>query len=163
MAIHMYLKLDKIVGDSKQKEFEGQIEVLSWTWGLTQSGSAHHGSGTGTAGVTVGDVSIVKYVDRSTPTLMKYCCAGTFFDEAKLSVLKAGDAGQKTGLTYLALTMKKGLVSSVNSGGVGPHERLIETISLNFKEFTVAYTPQEGGSKGGDVLAGWDIVANKPV
>lgn len=160
MAIHMYLKLDKINGESAQKDYVDQIEVLSWTWGITQSGSAHHGSGTGTAGVTVGDVSIVKYVDRSTPTLMKYCCAGTFFEEAKLSILKAsGD----TPVPYLVLTLKKGLVSSVSSGGVGPHERLIETISLNFKAFTVEYTPQKDGAKSGAIPAGWDIVANKAI
>jgi type VI secretion system secreted protein Hcp len=101
----------------------------------------------------------VKYVDKATPTLIKYCCAGTFFEEAKLSILKAGDKA----MPYLVLSLKKGLVSSVNSGGVGPNERLIETISLNFKAFTVEYTPQKAGSKGGAVPAGWDIVANKPI
>src|SRR5262245_52092840 len=152
MSIHMYLKLDTITGESEKDNYKDQIEILSWTWGLTQSGSAHHGSGTGTSGVSVGDVSLVKFVDKSTPTLIKYCCAGTFFDEAKLTVCKA--SGEGGGLPYLVLTLKKGLISSLNSGGVGPHERLIETVSLNFKAFTIEYTPQKGKGKGGGVPAG---------
>jgi type VI secretion system secreted protein Hcp len=156
----MYLKLDSIKGESSQEGYADQIEVLSWTWGLTQSGSAHHGSGTGTAGVTVGDLSIVKYVDRSTPTLVKYCCGGTFFDSAKLSILKAGTSKPTP---YLELELQKGLVSAVNSGGVGPEERLIETVSFNFKAFKLIYTPQKGGKGEGAIPAGWDIPANKPI
>ena len=159
MAIHMYLKLDSITGEGSAKGFEDQIEVLSWTWGLTQSGSAHHGSGTGTAGVTVGDVSIVKYADRATPTLIKYCCAGTFFDTAKLTVLKAGT----TATPYLTLELMKGLVTAVNSGGVGPEERLVETVSFNFKAFKLGYTPQKDGKPGAVIPAGWDIPKNSPV
>jgi type VI secretion system secreted protein Hcp len=158
MAIHMYLKLDSIKGESSQSKYEDQIEVLSWTWGLTQSGSAHHGSGTGTAGVTVGDVSIVKFVDRSTPTLIKYCCAGTFFDSGKLTVLKAGTEPTP----YFELELLQGLVTSVNSGGVGPEERLIETVSFNFKVFKLGYTPQKKGKGEGVIPAGWDIPKNKP-
>jgi type VI secretion system secreted protein Hcp len=156
MAIHMYLKLDSITGEASAKSYEEQIEVLSWTWALSQSGSAHHGSGTGTAGVTVGDVSIVKYVDRATPTLMKYCCAGTHFDLAKLTVLKAGSSPTP----YLTLELMKGLVTSVNSGGVGPEERLIETVSFNFKAFKIAYVPQKDGKPQAAVPAGWDIPKN---
>ena len=159
MAIHMYLKLDSIKGEASQQKYEDQIEVLSWTWGLTQSGSAHHGSGTGTAGVTVGDVSIVKYVDRATPTLIKYCCAGTFFENAKLTVLKAGTEPTP----YLELELMSGLVTSLNSGGVGPEERLIETVSFNFKAFKIGYTPQQKGKGNAVVPAGWDIPKNKPL
>jgi type VI secretion system secreted protein Hcp len=156
MAIHMYLKLDKITGEASAKGYEDQIEILSWTWGVHQSGSAHHGSGTGTAGVSVGDVSIVKYVDKSTPTLIKYCCAGTFFDLAKLTVLKAGTKP----VPYLSLELVHGLVSSVNSGGIGPEERLIETVTFNFKTFKLGYTPQKDGVAGAVVPAGWDIPGN---
>lgn len=159
MSVHMFLKLDKISGESKKDKYVDQIELLSWTWGLSQSGSAHVGSGTGTAGVSVGDVSIVKYVDRATPPLIKYCCAGTFFEEAVLTVCKAGTST----VPYFKLVLTHGLVSSVNSGGVGPDERLIETVTLNFKAFKIEYTPQAGTGPGAVVPAGWDIAANTPL
>jgi type VI secretion system secreted protein Hcp len=156
MAIHMYLKLDKINGEAKAKGYEDQIEVLSWNWGMTQSGSAHVGSGTGTAGVSVGDLSIVKYVDKSTPTIIKYCCQGTYWDNATLSVLKAG----QDAMVYLQLELQHGLVSSVTGGGVGPEERLIETVSFNFKAFKLNYWPQKDGKKQAPIPAGWDIPSN---
>lgn len=159
MAIHMYLKLDSIQGEATAKGYDNQIEVLSWSWGLTQSGSAHHGSGTGTAGVTVGDVSVVKFVDKSTPNLMKLCCQGTFFKEATLTVCKAGTSP----VPYLTLTLQDGLVSSLNSGGIGPEERLIETVSFNFKIFKVKYKTQKDGQAGPEIPAGWDIPKNQPV
>ena len=159
MAIHMYLKLDSIQGEASADKYKDQIEVLSWTWGLTQSGSSHHGSGTGTAGVTVGDVSIVKFVDKASPNLVKLVCQGTFFKEAVLTVCKAGTEQ----VPYLTLTLQEGLVSSINSGGIGPEERLIETVSFNFKIFKMGYTPQKDGKSGAVVPAGWDIPKNKPV
>lgn len=159
MAIHMYLKLDSYQGEASAEKYKDQIEVLSWTWGLTQSGSAHHGSGTGTAGVTVGDVSIVKFVDKATPNLVKLCCSGLFFKEATLTVCKAGTEP----VPYLQLVLQEGLVSSVNSGGIGPEERLIETVSFNFKIFKLTYTPQKDGKAGAAVPAGWDIPKNKAV
>lgn len=159
MAIHMYLKLDAIQGEASAEKYKDQIEVLSWTWGLTQSGSAHHGSGTGTAGVTVGDVSIVKFVDKATPNLVKLCCQGTFFKEATLTVCKAGTEP----VPYLQLVLQEGLVSSVNSGGIGPEERLIETVSFNFKIFKMNYIPQKDGKAGAAIPAGWDIPKNKAV
>jgi type VI protein secretion system component Hcp len=91
--------------------------------------------------------------------LIKYVCAGTFFDNAKLTVLKAGT----TATPYLTLELQKGLVSSVNSGGVGPEERLIETVSFNFKAFKLGYTPQKDGKPGAVIPAGWDIPKNCPV
>jgi type VI secretion system secreted protein Hcp len=158
MTIHMYLKLDDVKGEATADGFKDQIEILSWTWGLTQAGSAHHGSGTGTAGVTVGDVSLVKYVDKSTPPLIKLCCSGKFWTNALLTVCKAGT----TTTPYLTLELISGIVTSVNSGGVGPEERLIETISLNFKVFKMNYKPQDQGKASGGIPAGWDIPGNKP-
>jgi type VI secretion system secreted protein Hcp len=156
MAVHMFIKIDSINGESVDAKHKDQIEVLSWTWGMTQSGSAHYGSGTGTGKVSVRDLSFTKYVDKSTPVLMKYCCKGQFFDKATLSVMKAGS----TPVEYIKLDLTHGLVSSVTSGGVGDDERLVETITLNFKAFSMQYTPQDKGSAGASVPATWDLSKN---
>jgi type VI secretion system secreted protein Hcp len=152
----MFMKIDDIKGESSDAKHKDAIEVLSWTWGLSQSGSAHHGGGTGTGKVSVRDVSFTKYVDRSTPVLMKYCCKGKFFDQATLYVRKAGDSP----VEYIKLELSHGLISSVTNGGSGHDERLTETISLNFKAFKLEYTPQKGGKAEPVVPAGWDIAKN---
>jgi type VI secretion system secreted protein Hcp len=156
MAVDMFMKIDDIKGESSDAKHKDAIEVLSWTWGLSQSGSAHQGGGTGTGKVSVRDVSFTKYVDRSTPVLMKYCCKGKFFEHATLYVRKAGDSP----VEYIKLEMSHGLISSVTNGGSGHDERLTETISLNFKAFKLEYTPQKDGKAEPVVPAGWDIAKN---
>ena len=47
---HLDLQKGSIKGESMEKGYEGQIQLLSWSWGATQTGSFAHGSGGG-AGV----------------------------------------------------------------------------------------------------------------
>jgi type VI secretion system secreted protein Hcp len=123
---------------------------------MTQPGAAHQGSGTGSSKVNVRDMQITKYVDRATPMLMKYCCKGKFFEKAILYVRKSGD----TSVEYVKLELQKGLISSVNSAGMDDQDRLLETVTLNFKAFRMEYTPQKDGKAGAIVPAGWDISKN---
>ena len=49
MATDYFLKLDGIDGESAQKGHENQIDLLSWTWGESNSGSSSDGGETQTA------------------------------------------------------------------------------------------------------------------
>jgi type VI secretion system secreted protein Hcp len=157
MAVDMFLKIDDIKGESQDGSHKDEMDVLSWHWGMTQSGSSHHGGGSGTAKVSVQDLSIVKYVDSATPNLIKLCCKGKHFDLAQLAVRKAGGEA----LSYFVLKLQKGLISSVVTGDVDKDGRLLETISLNFASFSLEYTPQVGGGAGGGAIpAKWNIAKN---
>jgi type VI secretion system secreted protein Hcp len=70
MAIGIFLKLDGVVGESKDNVHSKKIDVLSWSWGMANSGSAHVGGGAGSGKVNVQDVSHCKYIDSSSPKLM---------------------------------------------------------------------------------------------
>ena len=48
MAVDMFLKLDGIKGESKDSKHSGEIEILAWSWGLSNSGSFGSGGGGGT-------------------------------------------------------------------------------------------------------------------
>lgn len=161
MAVDMFLTIEdgKIKGESKDKKNKDAIDVLSWSWGLSQTGTMHGGGGGGAGKVNVQDLTITKYVDRASPDLMLSMCQGTHYKNAKLTVRKAGGAEP---LPYLVITLEKVLVSSMTSGGSGGDERLVETISLNFAVVKVQYQPQkEDGTKdGGVVEMAWDVAAN---
>jgi Type VI secretion system effector, Hcp len=86
MALDMFLKLNGVTGESKDKIHINEIDALSWTWGMTNSGSAHVGGGAG----SVQDVTLSKFVDSSSPKLMLVCCNGTHYPSAVLTVRKAG-------------------------------------------------------------------------
>ncbi|MFT3858197.1 MAG: type VI secretion system tube protein Hcp [Aquabacterium sp.] len=159
MAVDMFIKIGDIKGESKDGSHGDEIDVLAWSWGLSQSGTAHTGTGSGAGKVNVQDLSLTKWVDSSSTALMMASCKGTHIKEAKLTVRKAGDKP----LEYIKITLTDVIVSSVQTGGSGGEDRLTENVVLNFGKFKVEYTIQakEGGAGATSTVA-WDIPANKP-
>jgi len=162
MAVDMFMKLGDIKGESEDKDKKDWIEVLAWAWGMTQSGTMHTGTGGGTGKVNVQDISITKYVDKSTPDIMKKCCTGKHYDKAELVVRKAGEPP----VEYIKWTLTDVIVTSYNTGGSGGEEQVTENLSLNFRKFRSEYQPQDnttGQKKGGPLPAEYDIAKNELV
>ncbi|RYH09345.1 type VI secretion system tube protein Hcp [Tropicimonas sp. IMCC6043] len=159
MAVDMFLDIEgEIAGESQDHKHKDEIDVLAWSWGVSQSGTFHTGGGGGAGKANFQDISVTKWVDKSSPILMLYCANGDHFDSAKLTVRKAG----KDPLEYLIITMKKVLVTSVSTGGSGGEDRLTENISLNFRDVEVLYTEQKpDGGAGAKPEFKWSIAENK--
>jgi len=158
MAVDMFLKLNGIDGESQDAKHKGEIDVLAWSWGLSQSGTFHTGAGGGSGKANFQDISVTKYVDMASPLLQLYTANGDHFPDATLTVRKAG----KSPLEYIVIKMKKVLVTSVSTGGSGGEDRLTESVSLNFAEVEFAYTEQkEDGSKGSQKFFKWNIPGNE--
>ncbi len=158
MAVDMFIKIEPgISGESQDKTHKGEIDVLAWSWGMANSGSAHVGGGAGAGKVNVQDLSFTKYVDKSSPDLMLACCNGKHFDKATLVVRKAGEQP----LEYIKIEMDEILISSVSTGGSGGEDRLTENVTLNFAKVKVNYEEQTPkGTGGAKPKMGWDIAAN---
>jgi type VI secretion system secreted protein Hcp len=156
MAVDMFLNLgEKIKGeteDKAQKE-KGDIDVLSWSWSMSQSGSLHGGGSSG-GRVSINDIVVTKYVDAATPKIMLACCNGTRIDKALLLVRKSGEKQQKS----IEITMEPVIIKDVNTGGSGGEDRLTESIVLNFGKVKFEYFKQD--KTGATASAGelsWDI------
>jgi type VI secretion system secreted protein Hcp len=158
MAFDTFLKLGDLKGESQVKGFEDQIQVLSWGWGASQSGTTHIGSGGGAGKVNVQDLTFVHYVDSATPSLILACCKGTHFPEATLTMRKAGGDP----LPYLTIKLTDIIITSVSEGGSSAEDLLTETVSLNFAAFEVSYQPQDnkGAKKGGAITIKYNIAQN---
>lgn len=159
MAVDMFLIIDTVKGETTDKEFAKKtaIDVLSWSWGVSNSGTTHMGGGGGSGKANFQDLSITKYVDSSSHALLMGSATGEHFKTASLHVRKAG----KTQLEYITLEMKEVLVTSVTTGGSGGEDRLTETISLNFGEVKFSYKPQKTDGTLGDALPfTYDIAGN---
>ena len=155
----MFPEIDGVKGESKDKTHAKQIDVLSWSWGMSNHGKTHVGSGGGSGKVNVQDVSLTKYVDSSSPNLMLACCNGEHFDSAVLTVRKAGG---KEPVEYVQIKMTEVFITSVSTGGSEGEERLTENVSLNFAKVELDYIPQDDkGRPGTKMPFGWDIAANK--
>jgi type VI secretion system secreted protein Hcp len=157
MAVDMYMKIGDIKGESRDKVHSGAIDVLAWSWGASNSGSAHMGGGAGSGKANFQDISFTKYVDAASSPLLQACAKGTHIPEATLTVRKAGD----TPLEYLTIKMSEVLVSSFSTGGSGGEDRLTENVSLNFAKFIFNYVPQDAkGGKLPAVSTTFDIAQN---
>ena len=158
MASDMYLKVGDVKGESVDAKHKDEIDIISWSWGISQSGTFHSGSGGGSGRSKFQDISVTKYIDKASPVLMKKCCDGTQYDEAILTVRKAGTSP----LEYVIMKLNEVIITSVQTGGSGGEDRLTENVTLNFAKFTVDYQPQgtDGAPDGGSVSMGWDIPAN---
>lgn len=159
MAQDMFIKLAGIDGESSDSGHKNEIDVLSWTWEITQASNMHSGGGGGTGKATVGDLHFFHAVDKATPNLMKYCLTGKHLGEAILCVRKAGG----TPLEYLKITMNDVVVTKVRPfGSINDEGRIAEEVCLSFAKVKEEYVVQnaQGGSSGA-VTASYDIKGNK--
>jgi type VI secretion system secreted protein Hcp len=159
MAVDMFIKIDGIKGESADDKHKDEIDVLSWSWGASQSGTMHDTGGGGAGKANFQDLSFTKWVDVSSPKLLKAVSTGEHIKEV---VLVARRAGGKAPLEYLKLIMKECLISSVSAGGSGGEDRLTENVTINFAEYRFEYTPQKAdGTPGGVMPFAFDIRSNK--
>lgn len=157
MAVDMFLKCTDLPGESVDSVYKGSIDVLAWSWGMSQSGTTHAGPGAGAGKVNVQDLSLTKWVDKASPKLQLFCCNGKHIKEALLVVRKAGEHP----LEYIKITMSDIIISSVSTGGSGGEDRLTENVALNFATVKFEYTPQKvDGSGDTAVPYTWKISQN---
>src|SRR3974390_3856377 len=135
MAIDSFLKLGTLKGESVVKGFEDQMQIASWSWGMTQTGTTHTASGGGAGKVDVSDLTVTKTIDAASPTLSLSCCKGTHYDTAVLTMRKAGG----TALEYVTLTLTDVLISSYSVADASGGDQLTDTFTLNFGKFKYSY------------------------
>jgi type VI secretion system secreted protein Hcp len=159
MAVDIFLKLDPVKGESADSKHKDWIDVLSFSWGMTQSGNTHVATGGGSGKVNVQDLNFTHYIDKASADLMKACAKGTHIGEGLLTVRKAGGDNP---LDYLKIKLTDVIVTSVQTGGSGGEDRLTENVTLNFAKFKYEYKVQTAqGGAGASPNFGWDIPANK--
>jgi type VI secretion system secreted protein Hcp len=157
-TVTMFLKLTNISGESTDDRHKGEIDILSWSWGATQSATTGTGGGAGAGKVSMQDFHFTHRVDKASPMLFLACAKGKHIPEATFTVRKAG--GNQS--DYLVITLKDVLVSSVSPSGSGQDPT--EQVTLNFAQVEVAYTEQAAdGSVKEPVRAGWDLKENREV
>jgi type VI secretion system secreted protein Hcp len=159
MAVDCFLKIDGIPGESTDAQHKDEIDVLSWSWVETQSGSSATGGGTGK--VLMQDFRFSTQVDKSSPKLMLACATGKHIKSAVLACRKAGG-----GQDFLTIILSDVIVSSYEIGGMSGAAGVSPTdqVSMHFAKIEFEYKQQKpDGSVGDTTKAGWDLKTNKPV
>jgi type VI secretion system secreted protein Hcp len=158
-GVDNFLKIEGVNGESQRKGYEGQIDVLSWSIGGSQSGTTHSGTGGGAGKVNLQDFTFIHYVDKASPALFKALVSGEHFTRVKLTVRQAGEHRY----TPIKIVMASVIVTSLNTGGSAGDEKLTETVTLNFQQISYTYRKQKpDGSSGSPITECWDIATSMP-
>ncbi len=157
MASDIFAKIGDIKGESVDAKHKDEIEVLSFSWGLTNSGSTTAGGGGGAGKATFQDISIVHKIDKASPLLMQACATGAHLKEATITHRKAGKDQQD----YLIVKMNDIIITGVTDGDASGQGGS-ETISLAFAKIDLEYKPQKAdGSLDAGIHFKFDLKANK--
>jgi len=89
MAVDYYLKVDGIPGEATTKHFSGQIQLLSFSWGGSQTSTVAGTGGSGAGKVDLSGLSVTKHLDKATPKFFNALCAGTHIKSAVLSATQS--------------------------------------------------------------------------
>ncbi len=159
MASDIFAKIGEIKGESLDDKHKDEIEVLSFSWGVTNASSPSAGGGGAAAGkASFQDLSIVHRVDKSSPLLIQACATGTHLKEVTVTQRKAGKGQQE----FLIYKMNDVVITSVthsaDSGQVGS-----ESVSFAFAKVDLEYKAQRpDGSLDAGIHFKYDLKANRP-
>src|SRR4029077_8024242 len=157
MASDIFAKIGDIKGESLDAKHKDEIEILSFSWGVTNSGSAATGSGAGSGKATFQDLVVVHNIDKASPDLMRACATGTHLKEATITHRKSGKGQQE----FLVVKMNDVIITGVTHGGA-TGQPYSETVSLAFAKVDLEYQPQKAdGSLDAGVHFKYDLKANK--
>ena len=140
-----------IKGESQDDQHKGEIDVVSWSWGM--QGKSAVGGGVATGKATINDLRIVKRVDSASTALMLALRTNEPIQKAVLTLRKAG----KGQLEYLKITIEQGRVVSLTIDTVetSGSPEIYEKVSFSFNKIEVQYVPQgkDGLPQGGMTFA----------
>jgi type VI secretion system secreted protein Hcp len=148
-----FIKFDGVEGESTHKDHKGEIEVLSWSWGL--SAPEHAGGGGGAGRATPGQFTFTHLYDKASPVLASLAAAGRHVKQALLTSRRAGGA-QKD---FLTVTMKDVTITGVEQ--IGDEDGIDEQVTASAGHITFEYRQTTNkGTVGSPVVFDWDIVKN---
>ena len=155
-----FLQISGIPGESLDSKHKDWIDVLSWSWGETNSAPVHAGSGVGAGKVAFQALSFAMRLNKASPALFLACASGQHIKEAKLVGRKAGKGQQE----YLTWTFSDLLVESYQTGGSEGDDAVTDSVSVNFSKAIVSYKAQKAdGSLDAPITVGWDAKKNTKI
>ena len=160
-VVDYFLKIDGIDGESEDAKHKAEIQLESWTFGETNTGTSSYGGGMGAGKVQMQDFHFTMKVNKATPKLFLACATGEHIKKAVLTCRKAGKEQQE----YLIWTYTDLLVSSYQTSGHGSSDVVpLDQISLNFSKVEIQYKEQKAdGTLSGAIKAGYDLKQSKTV
>jgi len=145
----------KIKGEASTQGHEEDIEVRSWTWGV--SSAAAIGSVQATGKRQYKHLAVVKGIDSASTGLLAALATNDEIKEAKLALRKAGGDA----LDYYTMTLGQARIVAIDIG-VDEHGWPTETIAFAYTKIEVEYKRQQAsGISGASTSFNDDVASTK--
>jgi len=155
MSYAIFIKLDGIEGESTDARHKDEIDVLSWSWGVTLPSSMPVGGAGGAGKATPADLKFSHRIDFASPSLIRACASGRHIKEAVVRVQKTGAAP----FEFLTIKLSDVLVKSVEPGVNTLENNATENVGLSFSRMEFEY--RQDVKPGAVNKVFWDVLANK--
>ena len=137
MAVDYFLKLDTVEGESKATGHTKEIQVLSWSWGASNTSTVAGSGGSGAGRTDMSDLNIMMEFDKSVTHLMQGLTKGTHFKTGVLAAVKSG-SGNKD---YLIMSLEEIFITSLQLSASS--EVPTVSMSLTYKKVKLEYKMQD--------------------
>lgn len=134
-AVDAFLAMTGVKGESTAVGHEGEMDILSWSWGAS-TGTARTRRGVLPA-ACIQDLNLMKVIDSASPELILNSVTGEVAPEAILTMRKAGEKP----LEFLTLKMTNVTVVSYQISGSS--EIPVENFVLHFATLKGEYRRQK--------------------
>jgi type VI secretion system secreted protein Hcp len=142
----IYLSLDQMQGDVTAEGFVGEIELTSFSHGLSHPQSTTDGV---SGKLSVAEITVTKTTDRASVRLVEAAVLGKVFDKAQIAFVRTD---RDMLVRYLVVDLANVRVSSaaISSGG----DRPVEQLSLACEQIRWTFQPRTAE----EVTFGWDLL-----
>lgn len=151
-----FMKATDIKGNSVVVGHEGEIDLHSISYGLSNSGSMHVGGGGGAGKVSFSDLSLMKRLDSATGSLFLNCATGKHIPEVIITA-RFSDGKMED---YLIIKMKEVIVTSFRHTSAST-DGVFEEVSLNFARIELSVRTRDAkGNLGPWEKTSWNIATS---
>lgn len=157
-----FLRIDGIDGESTDAHHPGEIALVSWTFGASNTSTPGGGGGGGGGGkATLGDFQFVKATDKASVPLFVACCSGEHLASARLTCRRAGAPP----FEYFSLVLSNVVVHAYEAAGsTDLAQPTGEQVTLAYSKIVLDYKVRNpDGSPGADIVGGWDAQLGRKV
>ena len=156
--VSFFLSIPGIPGEATLKGFEGQIELLTWAWGVDAPAVVGGGGGGGVGKPTPRPVIALAETGIQSPPLLLDVNTGRHVQSALLSCVRSA----KKPFTFMTLAFEELLITSYAITPDPTNGHPLDLMQFVFAKITQTVFPQKAdGSAGTPVTTSFDYTTGK--
>jgi type VI secretion system secreted protein Hcp len=148
-------------GECKDKDHAEWIDIMSFSYSVTQSQSVDTGGGLSAGKAQLGDFTFTQKYHKGSPALWGICASGEHLKKVEFNARKSAGDNQ---MMYLKVVFTDCIITNISTSGGSDNEIPDETVGIAYTEVEFSYQEQDektGGKKGGAVNAKYNRKTNK--